>query len=79
MTAGRLDDLCATVAEALGLPLGAIDARASMATVSEWTSLSHLQVMLAVEARYGVRFRTEEIPRLTSVAALAGRLDIPVP
>jgi acyl carrier protein len=78
MTAS-LETLCRIVAEVLELPATAVDAGASSATLPEWDSLRNLQVVLAVEGAFGVRFRTEELPALDSVRALGERLEIALP
>jgi acyl carrier protein len=41
---------------------------------SNWDSLSHLQMVLEIEATFGVRFTTEEIGQLTSAGAIEGKL-----
>jgi len=35
-----------------------------------WDSLAHLNLILEIEATFGVRFSSEEIPQLTSAARL---------
>jgi acyl carrier protein len=42
--------------------------------IEEWDSLGHLRVVLAVEAEFGVAFRTDRIPLLTSFGALKEEL-----
>lgn len=43
--------------------------------VPGWDSLSHARIIAAVEAEFGVRFRTAEILRLESVGQLQALLD----
>ena len=78
MNIRTLDALCGVVAQALNLPAGAITADSSHASVETWDSLGHLQVILAVEGAYNVRFTTEEMPTLASIAALATKLRVPM-
>lgn len=40
-----------------------------------WTSMAHLELMLALENRFGVTFEAEEIAELASVAAILGALS----
>jgi|HubBroStandDraft_6_1064221.scaffolds.fasta_scaffold4585748_1 acyl carrier protein len=77
MSARTMDGLCGVVAQALNLPAGSIAADSSHASVDAWDSLGHLQVLIAVEGAYGVRFSTAEMPTLASITALAARLEIP--
>jgi len=41
----------------------------------EWDSIVHLNLILAFEAEFDVRFSTAEIPQLTSVGKLRARLE----
>jgi acyl carrier protein len=43
--------------------------------VKGWDSLNHLRLILALEAGLKVRFRTDRIPRLTSLGAIVDELD----
>lgn len=39
-----------------------------------WTSMAHLELVLAIEKRFGLMFDAEEIANLASVAAIAAAL-----
>lgn len=65
------DRLIAVIAEELDVAPETLDVTSSMETVEAWDSLGHLNVVLAVEEAFGVRFPPQLIPRLGSVAALA--------
>ena len=41
----------------------------------DWDSIVHLNLILALEAEFEVRFSTAEIPQLTSVGKLRTRLE----
>ena len=41
---------------------------------AEWDSLAHFNFLMLVEETYGVRFPMEELPQLTSLAAIAAAL-----
>jgi acyl carrier protein len=43
--------------------------------VPGWDSLSHIRIITAVEAEFGVRFKTLEVLRLTNVGDLQTLLD----
>jgi acyl carrier protein len=47
----------------------------SQATTSEWTSLRHVQLLGALERRFGIEFSPEEVSKLTSIEAILSRLD----
>jgi acyl carrier protein len=41
----------------------------------DWDSVVHLNLILALESEFGVRFATAEIPQLNSVGKLRARLE----
>jgi serine acetyltransferase/acyl carrier protein len=57
------------------LDVDALSDEDSVDTVANWSSLRHLTVIMAVEERFGVRFRTTEIPELISVGAISAALQ----
>jgi len=42
--------------------------------IEGWDSLNHLSLMIAVESRFGVKFRASEIEKLTNVGGLVGSI-----
>lgn len=38
--------------------------------VEGWDSFNHLNIIVAVEARFGIRLKTEEIEKMTNVGSL---------
>ena len=42
---------------------------------SEWDSLKHLQILFAVEDKFGVQFIEEKIPRLNSLVIFTEQLE----
>ena len=75
----RLEEVCARV---LGLRAGELDADASPLTVTAWNSLKHIELIVAVETTYGVRFAQPEIVALRSmrdIRALLRRKGVEAP
>ena len=66
-----IDRLIRVIAEELDVDPETLDAASSMESVEAWDSLGHLNVILAVEEAFGVRFAPQDMPKLRSVAALA--------
>jgi acyl carrier protein len=64
------------LSQVLGVPRERITAEASPDTVREWDSLKHMNLVLALEEAFEVRFTDEEIGEIVTipriVAALAG-------
>ena len=65
------------VGEVVGVDPAGLDDTSGVDTVAGWDSMTHLQVILAVEAEYGVTLSTAEIRQVRTVDAfrtlLAGR------
>lgn len=64
------DRLKLIIATILELPLESVGDDASPATLANWDSVKQMDVMLAVEDEFKVRFDEEEISTLTSYASI---------
>ena len=61
--------------EVLGTVLGhPVNASVSRASESGWDSLKHIQIIFAVEEKFGVLFKEEEIPTLDSLVNIREKL-----
>ena len=67
----RLRAVCASV---FNVDASLLSDDASPETIPEWDSLSHLTLVLAIEAEFGVAFDADEIPTLNSFARLRDRV-----
>ncbi|MGE5648164.1 MAG: acyl carrier protein [Acidobacteriota bacterium] len=47
----------------------------SVETIESWDSVRHLNLILAIEERFGFTFEADEIPALISVKAIQSALD----
>lgn len=63
-------DLKKLMAEIFNLPESQITETVSMTTLESWDSLQHLNVILAIEESFGVRFSADEIPGANTFAIL---------
>jgi acyl carrier protein len=57
-----------------GIDPSVINADASSATIAEWDSVRHLQLMLALEEEFSVQFEADELVGLRSLALIDERL-----
>lgn len=55
----------------------AINIETTPATIAGWTSMAHLELILAIEREFGVTFEAEEIAQLASVSAIVDTLSKP--
>lgn len=72
------DDLGQRLRDVVGAVFGVdpamITADASSATIAEWDSVRHLQLMLALEEEFNVQFDADELVSLRSIALIDERL-----
>jgi acyl carrier protein len=58
----------------LEMPASDIDERLSAETASNWDSIRHLNLVMAIEEAFDVSFASEELSELTSYRAIADAL-----
>jgi acyl carrier protein len=63
-----------TIATVWGLPPLEVPPDASAETFDGWDSLRHIELMLELELGFGVRIPAEQVPELTSIAAIEDAL-----
>lgn len=64
------DRLKALLAEALRVPLEDIKDDLSFGDLPQWDSMGHMDVMIALEERFGVEINADTIGALTSLPAI---------
>jgi acyl carrier protein len=62
------------VADTLGLDTVVLSAATTAADVDGWDSLANVQIIVAIEKRFGIRFRTGEIAAISNVGELVARI-----
>ncbi len=65
----------AALARALKVEPQAISDTASQTQLSEWDSVRHMNVVLALENEFGIEFSDSELPTLTSFPALTAAVQ----
>lgn len=63
------------VGRVFGVEPASLDDATSNATLPQWTSLAHVNLVLALESTYGVRLTLADALEATSVGALKGVLS----
>jgi acyl carrier protein len=61
-----LDTLRSAFRDGLALPRGFDATRAETATLAQWDSVGHLQLVIAIEDAFGVRLAPADVVELTS-------------
>ena len=65
------DEICQTIAEVFLLEGSAVTSESTPESIPAWDSMGHLNLVLALEQKFGVSFDPDQIPKLTSVEAIA--------
>lgn len=52
-----------------------LESKTAAQDVDGWDSLNHLSLMIAAESRFGVKFQTNEIEKLTKVGDLVALIQ----
>jgi acyl carrier protein len=69
-TGPRTDQLSGLVAEVLGVPGGELAEHSGPGVHDAWTSLKHIELVVALEERFGVALSSREIRNITSLGGL---------
>jgi acyl carrier protein len=70
-----IEPLTEVFRDVLGEPDLALRPDLSAGDVETWDSFNHINLILAIEDRFGIEFSTEEIADLTTVGDLVGALQ----
>lgn len=62
------------IADVFNVPENQVDENCSSETLDAWDSLGHLQVIMAIEKEFDVRFKTTDLPALMSVPQLVKQI-----
>ncbi len=66
-----LEQVQAIASDIFGVPVGKITAESSPETIETWDSMQHLNLVLAIEEKFGLQLSPEEIEEMKSVGAVA--------
>jgi acyl carrier protein len=76
-----LEQVAEIVADTVGLETLLLTPATTAADVEGWDSLANVQIFVAIEKRFGIRFRTGEIASIKNVGELVthikGRINDP--
>ena len=61
----------AIASDIFGVPAGKITPDSSPETIEAWDSMQHLNLVLAIEEKFGVQLAPEDIEQMKTIAATA--------
>ena len=75
------EKLKTVISNVFGLTSDKIDESTTMESIEQWDSLKHLELIIAIEEKFGIVLETEEILEITSFTGIKDilrnkRLDI---
>jgi acyl carrier protein len=56
-------------------PVGKITLATSPQTMESWDSVQHLNLVLALEEKFGIQFEPEEMDKMNSIGQIVGLVD----
>jgi acyl carrier protein len=63
------------VSQIMNIPIASLTDASSPDVVEAWDSLKHMNLVLALEEEFGVRFSDDEIMNMSSVARVTAAVD----
>jgi acyl carrier protein len=58
-----------------GIPADKITAESSSETIENWDSMQHLNLVLAIEEKFGVQLEPEDIEQMRNIGAVAALVE----
>ena len=75
MTTRTLQHVREIASDVFGVPVDRVTAESSPETIENWDSMQHLNLVLAVEEKFGMRFEPEDIEAMKNVGAVAALVE----
>ena len=75
MTASTFEQVRGIASDVFGIPANTITDESSPQSIDSWDSMQHLNLVLAIEDRFGVQFEPEEIEEMKNVGAAAALVE----
>ena len=70
-----LGQVAEIIADTVGLDTLTLTHTTTAADVEGWDSLANVQIFVAIEKRFGIRFRTGELASIKNVGELVARIE----
>lgn len=75
MTASTLQQVRSIASDIFGVPADKITAESSPETIENWDSMQHLNLVLAIEEKFGVQLDPEDIEQMKNIGAVAALVE----
>ena len=71
MIANAFEQVRNIASDIFGIPVEKITAESSPETIENWDSMQHLNLVLAIEEKFGVQLDPEDIEQMKNIGAVA--------
>lgn len=71
MTASAFEQVRDIASDIFGIPADRITAESSPELIENWDSMQHLNLVLAIEEKFGVQLEPEDIEQMKNIGAVA--------
>jgi acyl carrier protein len=75
LPATAFEQVCAIASDVFGVPVDKLSAGSSPESVENWDSMQHLNLVLAIEEKFGIQLDPEEIEQMKNLGAVAAVVD----
>jgi len=75
LTASTLEQVRNVASDIFGIPTDKITAESSPETIENWDSMQHLNLVLAIEEKFGVQLEPEDIEEMKNIGAVAALVE----
>ncbi len=75
MTAAVFDQIRTMASDLFGVPADRINAASSPTTLDTWDSIQHLNLVLALEEKFGLQLSPEEIEQMKNIGDTARLIE----
>ncbi len=75
MTASTFERVRNVASDIFGISANKITAESSPETIENWDSMQHLNLVLAIEEKFGVQLEPEDIEQMKSIGAVVALVE----
>jgi len=75
LTASTFEQVRSIASDIFGLPLDKITPESSPETIETWDSIQHLNLVLAIEEKFGLQLEPEDIERMKNIGAVSAMVE----
>ena len=75
MPASAFEQVQAIASDVFGIPANKISQESSPESIENWDSMQHLNLVLAIEEKFGIQLAPEEIEQMKNIGAVALLVD----